>query len=180
MPEPLTANQVVAYNLMRVRKMLGLSQEQAAERLEPHIGARWSKAVYSAAERSFHGNRVRQFTADDLGAFALAFGVPVSYFFVPPKPEDREGSGPQPELFKVMLGGENTGAVLMRTAELPLDEVPRNLRLRLYYTYSAENLARQFARGTDVPGEEILRAVMWEDWPDPSPEAETHSKDTDQ
>jgi transcriptional regulator with XRE-family HTH domain len=136
MPEPLTANQVVAYNLTRVRKMLGLSQEQAAERLEPHLGTRWSKAVYSAAERSFHGNRIRQFTADDLTAFSLAFGVPVAYFFVPPKPEDREGSGPQPEFLKVILGGENTHAVLMRAGELPNDEVPYAVRLRLIYTYA--------------------------------------------
>ena len=40
MPESLSANQLVAYNLMRVRKARGLSQEQAADLLEPCIGTR--------------------------------------------------------------------------------------------------------------------------------------------
>ena len=86
----LDINQVIAYNLMRVRKALGLSQEQAAERLAPHLGVRWSKAVYSAAERSYAGKRIRQFTAADVAAFAVAFSVPLLYFFLPPRPDDRE------------------------------------------------------------------------------------------
>jgi transcriptional regulator with XRE-family HTH domain len=80
----LTANRCVAYNLMRIRKALNLTQEQAAERLAPHLGARWSKVVYSAAERSYDGKRVRQFTADDIAAFAAAFGRPVEFFFREP------------------------------------------------------------------------------------------------
>lgn len=80
MPE-LTANQIVAYNLMRVRKALNLTQEQAATRLEPHLGVCWSKAVYSAAERSYEGKRIRRFTADDIAAFSIAFDAPVEYFF---------------------------------------------------------------------------------------------------
>jgi hypothetical protein len=78
-----TANQLVAYNLMRIRKTLGLDQAEAAARLVPYLGVCWSKAVYSAAERSYDGKRVRQFTADDLLAMSLAFGVPVAYFFLP-------------------------------------------------------------------------------------------------
>lgn len=133
MPKPLTANQLVAYNLMRIRKTLGLSQEQAALRLEPYLGVRWSKAVYSAAERSYHGNRIRQFTADDLAAFALAFGVPVAYFFLPPRPEDRapgayvrsgETDVDWAALFEVMLGGAYRATMLHRSLELPRDEVP--------------------------------------------------------
>ena len=84
MPNTLTANQLVAYNLMRIRKAHGLSQEQAAERIERYLGVRWSKAVYSAAERSYvNSGRIRQFTADDLYAFSMAFGVPLPYFFLP-------------------------------------------------------------------------------------------------
>lgn len=133
MPECLNANQLVAYNLMRIRKTLGLSQEQAAARIEPYLGVRWSKAVYSAAERSYHGTRVRQFTADDLIALALAFGVPVAYFFLPPRPDDRKpGAVPcsggtalsWPRLFEAMFGGEMRAAFLHRAYELPGSERP--------------------------------------------------------
>src|ERR1700733_4927729 len=119
----MTANQLVAYNLARVRKAQGLSQEQAADLLAPWLGVRWSKAVYSAAERSYDGKRVRQFSADDLIAMSSAFGVPVLHFFLPPKAEDRGkatsvGSGEHevswPELFDVMLGGAYRSALFPR------------------------------------------------------------------
>jgi transcriptional regulator with XRE-family HTH domain len=80
----LTPNQVVAYNLSRARRRAGLTQEQAAERLERFLGTRWSKAVFSAAERGVDGDRIRHFTADDLYALARAFELPVSYFLCPP------------------------------------------------------------------------------------------------
>ena len=129
----LTANQIVAYNLARIRKARGLSQDQAADLLEPYIGARWSKAVYSAAERSYDGKRVRQFTADDLVAMAKAFGVPVLYFFLPPKVEDRGNvtavsSGAHDiawlELFDVILGGAYRSTLLPRVLELPPQDRP--------------------------------------------------------
>jgi hypothetical protein len=132
MPECLTANQLVAYNLMRIRKTLGLDQAQAAERLKPYVGE-WSKAVYSAAERSYHGKRVRQFTTDDLAALSLAFGVPVVYFFLPPRADDRTvgdhvcvGSAEVSwrELFDVMLAGEYRSVLLPRVLELPPEDRP--------------------------------------------------------
>jgi len=130
----LDISQVIAYNLMRVRKALGLSQEQAAERLEPHLGVRWSKAVYSAAERSYAGKRVRQFTAADVAAFAVAFQVPLLYFFLPPKPDDREAGGVMigdrlvtwPDVLDVMLDGKQQSALQLRLIELPGDEWPKN------------------------------------------------------
>ena len=82
----LTANQVVAYNLAAARRWRQWTQDQAAEALEPYLGTRWSKANYSAAERSIAGNRIRQFSADEIMAFAQAFEVPVSWFFLPPPP----------------------------------------------------------------------------------------------
>jgi hypothetical protein len=132
MPESLTANQLVAYNLMRIRRARGLSQEQARDLLEPCLGVRWSKAVYSAAERSYDGNRVRQFTADDLLAMALAFEVPVVYFFLPPQPEDRKNAPVRSGscdvswrgLYEAMLGGVYAPMVLLRTLELPADDRP--------------------------------------------------------
>src|SRR3546814_3847945 len=65
----LTPNQVVAYNLAQARALKGWTQDQAAEALEPHLGARWSTASYSAAERSVDGNRIRNFDADEIVAF---------------------------------------------------------------------------------------------------------------
>lgn len=88
-----TPNQTVAYNLAAARSLRGWTQEEAAERLAPHIGSHWSKATFSAAERSIAGGRVRQFTADDLYAFAKAFNLPVLWFLLPPEEaEAREGA----------------------------------------------------------------------------------------
>jgi hypothetical protein len=88
----LTPNQVVAYNLAQARLWKDWTQEEAAENLEPYLGSRWSKATFSAAERSVDGQRVRQFTADEIVAFARGFGLPVGFFFLPPPP----GAAPLP------------------------------------------------------------------------------------
>ena len=88
MSAPLTACQLIGYNLMRIRKTLGLDQAEARARLRP-CGLDLAKNVYSAAERSYTGKRIRKFDADDLLAMSLAFEVPVAYFFLPPRPEDR-------------------------------------------------------------------------------------------
>lgn len=86
----ITPNQVVAYNLAEARSLRGWTQEQAAVELEPFIGARWSKATFSAAERSIDGQRVRQFTADEIVALSRCFRVPIGYFFMPPRPSQSE------------------------------------------------------------------------------------------
>ena len=82
----LTANQVVAYNLAQARDQKGWTQEEAADALAPHLGRRWSRASFSAAERSVDGDRVRMFDADEIVAFARTFDLPVSWFFMPPMP----------------------------------------------------------------------------------------------
>jgi hypothetical protein len=82
----LTPNQIVAYNLAQARAWKDWTQEEAAEHLEPFIGTKWSKASFSAAERSVDGQRVRQFTADEIVAFSRGFGLPVGFFFLPPPP----------------------------------------------------------------------------------------------
>jgi len=83
-PARLTPNQVVAYNLRRAREKRGWTQSQTAEHLEQFLGVRWSEAVFSAAERSVAGRRIREFDADTIHAFARAFKLPVGYFFLPP------------------------------------------------------------------------------------------------
>ena len=87
----LTPNQVIAYNLAQARALRQWTQDQAAEALEPYLGRRWSKATFSAAERSIESDRVRQFDADEIVAFARAFDLPVSYFFLPPPPWSAPG-----------------------------------------------------------------------------------------
>lgn len=80
----LTPNQVVAHNLTSARVDRGWSQPQAAEALEPFLGVRWSRASYSAVERSVDGVRVKQFSADELVAIARCFDRPISWFLTPP------------------------------------------------------------------------------------------------
>lgn len=132
MPDTITANQLVAYNLMRARKALGLSQAEAAARIAPYLGAEWSTTVYSAAERSYVGRRVRQFSADEITAFALAFDVHAGYFWVAPPPGDRNGANgltagertvPWRDAFWLAAGTK--GPLLgPRLHELPPEDVP--------------------------------------------------------
>ncbi len=81
-----TANQVVAFNLAQAREWRDWTQEEAAEALEPFLGVRWSKATLSQAERSVAGRFIRNFTADEIVAFARGFELPVTWFFMPPPP----------------------------------------------------------------------------------------------
>jgi transcriptional regulator with XRE-family HTH domain len=79
-----TPNQVVAANLARLRQRRGLTQAEEARQLSAVAGKVWTEAMVAHAERSVTGNRVREFTADDLVTFARAFDVPVLYFLTPP------------------------------------------------------------------------------------------------
>lgn len=89
----MTTNQVVAHNLREARLLRGLTQEQAAEKLEPYLGTRWSVPVFSAAERSVASERVREFSADDVHALSRAFNLPITFFFRPPPNADAIGHG---------------------------------------------------------------------------------------
>jgi transcriptional regulator with XRE-family HTH domain len=84
MSKLFTPNQLVAYNLARIRKQQGLTQEQTVELLTPFLGVRWSVASLSAAERSIDGKRVKEFNADELIALSRAFDVPLAFWFTPP------------------------------------------------------------------------------------------------
>lgn len=165
--DTITISQLVGYNLTRVRKALGLSQEQATERLEPYLGARWSKTVYSLAERSYSGKRVRQFTAAEVAAFALAFSVPVSYFFLPPNSEDRPDGAALvsgkvdvswPRLVATLEDGENRLAYDQRLMELPSGERPmrvyRESEIRQLQEYlEVSDLARRHREERDRAAE---------------------------
>jgi len=84
-----TPNQLVAYNLARIRKQQGLTQEQTVELLAPFLGAKWSVASLSAAERSVDGKRVKEFNADELIALSRAFDVPLVFWFTPPPTDEQ-------------------------------------------------------------------------------------------
>ena len=84
-----TPNQLVAYNLARIRKQQGLTQEQTVELLTPFLGVRWSVASLSAAERSIDGKRVKEFNADELIALSRAFDVPLAFWFTPPPADEQ-------------------------------------------------------------------------------------------
>jgi hypothetical protein len=135
----LTPNQVVAYNLAQARLEKGWTQDQACEALEPYLGSRWSKANYSAAERSVDGNRVRQFDADEIVAFARAFDLPVTWFFMPPPPwaspgvpaklrtPDAERFGaPLALLADLVFGADDPRALMQLRFQAFLDELGPN------------------------------------------------------
>lgn len=81
----VTMNQVVAHNVAYFRNAADLTQEELGNRLEKITGKRWSKATMSAVERSWDGNRIRSFDADDLLALSQALEVPVTALFLPPE-----------------------------------------------------------------------------------------------
>jgi transcriptional regulator with XRE-family HTH domain len=75
----VTPNMLVAYNMTRWRQACGMTQAALGEEL-----GGWTKGAVSAAERSWDGNRVRKFDADEIAAMAAVFGVPIPAFFLPP------------------------------------------------------------------------------------------------
>lgn len=136
----ITPNQLVGYNLFCARQERGWTQAQAAEALEPHLGVRWTVAQVSAAERSVDGTRIRQFTADDIVAFAQAFGVPITYFFLPPRPTatwskvtqgttDDQLNRTMAVMIDLILGDPNEGAARLASH---LSEIMRDLDPALF------------------------------------------------
>jgi hypothetical protein len=125
----LTPNQVIAYNVAQARLWKGWTQEQACEALEPYLGKRWSKANYSAAERSVDGSRIRQFDADEIVAFARAFDMPVTWFFLPPPPWASPGV---PAKLRTP-DAERFGAPLALLADLVFGDDPQRATMELRF-----------------------------------------------
>jgi transcriptional regulator with XRE-family HTH domain len=98
----VTANQVVAYNLKRAREGLNLTQELAAQKLGDYLGRRWSKASFSATERSAEGGRIRVFDANELLAFSRVFEQSIGWFFTPPAGVDEVECGPREDVSRVV------------------------------------------------------------------------------
>ncbi len=119
-----TASQVVAHNLTRARELRGLTQAEIAERLSRFTGSNWSQATVAQAEGSVGGQRVRQFTANELVALARTFDLPVLFFFLPPDDgegrlatEDAKAGLPWEYLLLLVLGHRgNFGVLAERSA----------------------------------------------------------------
>lgn len=78
----VTVNMLAGYNMGRWRRAAGMTQEQVGAEL-----GGWTKRSVSAAERSWDGEKVRQFDADLIANLASIYGVPIPAMFLPP-PDD--------------------------------------------------------------------------------------------
>ncbi len=114
-----TASQVVAHNVTRGRELRGLTQAEVAERLTRFTGARWSLTAVAQAEGSVGGQRVRQFTANELVALARTLDLPVLFFFLPPDDgaghlvtDDAHGGLPWEYLLVLLFGHRGNFPVL--------------------------------------------------------------------
>jgi len=77
-----TVNQLIAYNLRRIRVERNMTQTQAREATAPFLpGGEWSRVKWSAAERSVAGKRIKHFDADEIFGLARGLGRPVGEFF---------------------------------------------------------------------------------------------------
>lgn len=152
----VTANQVVAYNLIRARRLRGLTQEEAGQRIAAHLGEPWHKATWSAAERSVAGERIRNFDADEILAFAQLFDVPVAWFFLPPADPDSWGAAEG-----VRGGGDPVplDGLLRRAVRLNTPDMVQRIRELLPDSDPAEYLA---AHVPAVTADDIAALERWE------------------
>lgn len=114
-PPAVTLNEVVAYNFRRARELRELTQDEAAIRLEPFLGVRLPQASISALERSYGGDKRREFDAQEILAFACAFDLPLLWFLLPPPDDNRTLHGTSDlvrELYTLVLGREDQLGVL--------------------------------------------------------------------
>jgi transcriptional regulator with XRE-family HTH domain len=134
-PRRVTPDQVAAWNMAYWRKKAGLTQRQLGER----IG--WTHTAVSDAEKTWHGEGTRKFTADLLLPVAAALGVPLTALLLPP-----EDAGP----YEVTLEGGTTA--LMELIMPDLDdktavlEAYRERMQRAAVTWLAPDMASDIIR----------------------------------
>lgn len=119
-------NGVVAYNFRAARELRGWTQEETAQALEPLLGQRLPQASISAIERAYEGDRRREFDAHEILAFAIAFDLPMVWFFLPPPGDHRilhHATNTVSELYAIVLGREDQlGPVYDRLRQLGIDD----------------------------------------------------------
>lgn len=122
----MNLNEVVAYNFRRARELRGLTQDEAALALQPFLGQRLPQASISALERSYGGDKRREFDAQEILAFACAFDLPLLWFLLPPPEDDRRLQGTSDhvhELYTLVLGRtDQLDELYQRFRELGMDE----------------------------------------------------------
>jgi hypothetical protein len=119
-------NEIVAYNFHLARELRGWTQEATAEALEPLLGQRLPQASISAIERAYDGERRREFDAQEILAFGLAFDLPLVWFFLPPPADHRplhHTTNIVSELYGIVFGREDQlEPVYDRLRQLGIDE----------------------------------------------------------
>lgn len=164
------ASQVVAHNFARARELRGLTQTEVAERLSKFTGSKWSQATVAQAEGSVAGQRVRQFTANELVALARTFDLPVLFFFLPP--DDGEGrlvtddAGPPLSweyLVALVLGHRGNFGVLAERAAAWEDALRTKVEVPPGDSLGAEDRVGLFAgsrRRTPLLPEDVIAAAF--------------------
>jgi transcriptional regulator with XRE-family HTH domain len=89
-PALRSVNQVVAWNMKRLRQLNGWTQLELAEKLA-RANTAWTEATVGAAERSWSTERVRRFDANDLTALAHVFHVTLVELLTPPDESESPG-----------------------------------------------------------------------------------------
>ena len=119
-------NGVVAYNFRAAGDLSGWTQEETAQALERLLGQRLPQASISAIERAYEGEHRREFDAHEILAFALAFDLPLVWFFLPPPKDHRtlhHTTNTVSELYAILLGHERQlGPLYDRLRQLGIDE----------------------------------------------------------
>jgi transcriptional regulator with XRE-family HTH domain len=147
--DTLDLNRIVAYNFYRARKLRDWTQDEAAEELERFLGKRLPQSAISSIENAYQGKRQREFDAHEIMVFALAFDLPIVYFFLP-RPEDqrkrlRDSSLEVGQLYQVILGREEAlGPVYDRLRELGIRE-PDELERDVEYITGSRSEARELS-----------------------------------
>jgi hypothetical protein len=163
----LSPNQVVAFNVAKARLLRGWTQEQAADVLAPYLGSRLSTASFSAIERSVDSDRVREFTADEILAFARGFELPIGWFFTPPsrmqivgiRTPDTTDAGLDPQvMLDAVLGTPETLADWERI--LLTWPAGSGHRVRFYDEGTIEHLGRTVPDVHDRPAEWRNRVLL--------------------
>jgi transcriptional regulator with XRE-family HTH domain len=107
----MDVNAVVSYNLRAIRERRGMTQQDVAHRLAALTGHLLPQASISAMERGFDGDRRRRFDAHELYLLSVIFGVPIIYFFIPPREsglrELADTRRPLSELYVSLLGRDH-------------------------------------------------------------------------
>ena len=125
-PGQADLNEIVAYNFRAARELRGWTQDETARALEGLLGQRLPQASISAIERAYEGDRRREFDAHEILAFALAFDLPLIWFFLPPPKDHRNlhhTTNIVSELYGIVFGQEKQlGPVYDRLRQLGIDD----------------------------------------------------------